>query len=238
VRARRRSSTPLHVRAGHRRAPALGPAGPAVEAGGHGRPVGGGAAVLGACPPPGRRRRHPRPRWRLRWQRRRPTWPPSSSARPCRSTGATATAASTRSSAPTGTSAGCASSARWRRSATSSASGWPPAAAPDHRAGGRHKRSATFAASERWVTTPSPPTKLGFAPFSGPRLRKIWPAAGVSFGSSNSFGVRYLSELWRPVGRAPWAQTIVEIRPWSRSEPRLALHVTADWRSASCRLRR
>ena len=84
----------------------------------------------------------PRLRWRPRWPRRPPTWPPSSSAtRPCRSTGATATATSTRWSGPTATSAACASApARWRRSATSSASGWRRAAAPARRAGARGSR--------------------------------------------------------------------------------------------------
>ena len=60
------------------------------------------------------------------WPRRRPTWPPSSCAtRPCRSTAATATRASTRSSGPTATSGACASGpGRSRRSATTSGCGW------------------------------------------------------------------------------------------------------------------
>ena len=138
-------SVDLHARPGHRRAAHRRAAGSPVEAGRHGRGPGGGAPAArpgGAGWPAraGRRRPSRRP-----WPRRRPTWPPSTSAtRPSRSTVATATAASTRWNGPTGTSAGCASGpARSRRSATTSARASWPAGPPPRRVGSRRRGSWT-----------------------------------------------------------------------------------------------
>ena len=88
--------------------PAAGrPAGTAVEAGRHGRAARGGAAAAGPGGAAGRAGRDAAGARDRHGQDRRATWRPSSSAtRPCRSTAATATRASTRSSAPTATSAG------------------------------------------------------------------------------------------------------------------------------------
>ena len=86
----------------------------------------------------GRTRTGHHPRSRRPWPRPPPTWPPSSSVtRRCRSTAGTATRVSIRSSGPTGTSGACASGrGRWRRSATTSGCGWPPAHEPVHPVGG------------------------------------------------------------------------------------------------------
>ena len=118
----------LHERARHRRAAAGRPAGPAVEAGRHGGAARRGPAAAGPGGAAGRAGRDAAGARDGAWPRRPPTWPPSSCAtRPCRSTAATATRASTRSSGPTATSGACASGrGRWRRSATTSACGWPP----------------------------------------------------------------------------------------------------------------